>query len=293
MQDYSNFDSLNQPWFMSPFFYEILDKYELTEEERELAISYRENGYVIVDLSWGPKENRDFDGIIRAIENKLLEGAVKTQENAYHYSDGPRLFESWKWSKEVLGLCKHPKLLSTLEFLYGRSPRPFQTINFKIGSNQPLHSDVIHFDTSPSHWVAACWVSLEDMDDFNGTLVYVPGSHKLPVYDFQSINLPKAEYGKQFESYAIYEEFIKELVRTTKLDVHKFYARKGQALIWSANLIHGGDKIRDMKRTRWSQAIHYFFPGCSKYHSPMFGNPTGGDYSEKDLSTKDILNHKI
>ena len=38
--------------------------------------------------------------------------------------------------------------------------------------------------------------------------------------------------------------------------------RKGQALIWSANLLHGGAPQRDRSRTRHSQVTHYYFEGC-------------------------------
>ena len=50
------------------------------------------------------------------------------------------------------------------------------------------------------------------MDEDNGTLMYVPKSHKLPLYEFTNINVDVPEYGKQFEAYAEYEEFLKQLV---------------------------------------------------------------------------------
>ena len=44
--------------------------------------------------------------------------------------------------------------------------------------------------------------------------------------------------------------------------------RKGEALIWSSNLLHGGSPQRDPSLTRWSQVTHYFFEGC-RYWKPL------------------------
>lgn len=55
----------------------------------------------------------------------------------------------------------------------------------------------------------------------------------------------------------------------------RFHPRKGQALIWAANLLHGGDLQRDPSRTRWSQVTHYYFEDCA-YYTPMHSDPFAG-----------------
>jgi len=47
--------------------------------------------------------------------------------------------------------------------------------------------------------------------------------------------------------------------------------RKGQALIWSTNLLHGGSVRNDLRRTRWSQVSHYYFDDCI-YYAPAFSD---------------------
>ena len=49
-----------------------------------------------------------------------------------------------------------------------------------------------------------------------------------------------------------------------------FLPKKGQALIWDANLLHGGAPQTDRSLTRHSQVTHYFFEGCS-YFTPLTG----------------------
>lgn len=58
--------------------------------------------------------------------------------------------------------------------------------------------------------------------------------------------------------------------------VQKFEAKKGQALIWSANLLHGGCPHIDKNHTRWSQVTHYYFEDCI-YYTPAFSNEYLGD----------------
>ena len=136
--------------------------------------------------------------------------------------------------------------------------------------------------------MAASWVALEDMDETNGTLVYCPKSHKLPIFDFKSLNLMYTKYGEQEENYTKYENFIEEVIKSNKFEKKPFIAKKGHAFIWAANLLHGGLKITDHNRTRWSQATHYYFEGCEKYYAPMFSDPFNGIYAEKNIIEKNI-----
>ncbi len=41
--------------------------------------------------------------------------------------------------------------------------------------------------------------------------------------------------------------------------------KQGQALIWYANLLHGGAAQTDLSRSRHSQVTHYYFENCTYY----------------------------
>ena len=269
---------------MSPFFYELLKSdLNLTFEERQLAQKFYEDGYVTIDLNLS-------EYIIEKIKNDVAQNeGGKTQDEGYHYSRNPRVFEAWKWSEAVRGIANNPKVISTLEMLFNRKALPFQTINFTGPTNQPIHSDAIHFSTTPSGWVAACWVAFEDMGPENGTLSYVPGSHHWPEMDFTSIGLGPTKYGEQFENYSEYEEFTRRLMEAKGVEPIPLKIKKGSALIWSANLLHGGTPIKNPEnKSRLSQATHYYFEGCDHYYAPMFSEPLEGKYSEKNLTEKNI-----
>jgi hypothetical protein len=70
---------------------------------------------------------------------------------------------------------------------------------------------------------------------------------------------------------------IKRFVAERGLVAEEAGLRRGQALIWSANLLHGGSPIRDLKRSRHSQVTHYYFEGCS-YFTPLLSDSERGRY---------------
>lgn len=290
MKNYkTNHELLNWPWVESPFFNDLIDNMGLTEEEKEIAIKFNKDGYIVLDLGLSDDEITEFKNEIDKLNNR--EDTI-TQAGEYHYSKGKRIFEGWRDSKMLQSLSLNEKVFNVLRMLYKREPYPFQTITFNYGSNQPLHSDLIHFDSLPHRWLTAVWVALEDMTENNGSLLYVPKSHKLPIFDFYDLKIEVPEFGKQFESYAEYEEFIRQLVDSNELEVKPLHCKKGQALIWSANLIHGGDVIRDPDSTRYSQVTHYYYDDCDVYYSPLFSEAWKGKFSEKNISEKNIRDFK-
>jgi hypothetical protein len=85
----------------------------------------------------------------------------------------------------------------------------------------------------------------------------------MPEYNMQDIGLNIG-----YENYKKYETFIENKMKESGTEPFYGQMKKGQALIWHANLIHGGSKRRDRSKTRHSQVTHYYFEGC-KYYTPM------------------------
>jgi hypothetical protein len=130
------------------------------------------------------------------------------------------------------------------------------------------------------------WVAFEDVNETNGSLKIVPGSHKWGIWEYDELNLPHPddiENGEE-ENYRAYEDFLIQLCKVKKEKPYIAQLKKGQALIWSANLLHGGSNVEgvtDLNKTRLTQAQHYFFKGCDKYYHPMFTKKYKGQYALK------------
>jgi ectoine hydroxylase-related dioxygenase (phytanoyl-CoA dioxygenase family) len=111
---------------------------------------------------------------------------------------------------------------------------------------------------------------MEDIHPGAGPLRYVPGSHKWPVMSNALIGR-RGWNGDLDSAQTPYHDAWDALIAEHQATMEQFFARKGQALIWCANLLHGGSPQTDPTRTRWSQVTHYFFDDCV-YYTPAFSD---------------------
>ncbi len=261
----------NVPWVESVYFEEILKVKSLTPEETKMVQSYHNDGFVIVP---------------NAISTTCVDEALsQLQKDPELFSyETPRAGQLWKSMSAVKKIAADSKIMSVLELLYDRKPIPFQTINFKYGSRQKPHSDSIHFNSMPERFMCGAWTALEDIDEDSGPVVYYPGSQSLPMYNYQDISdkfLPGSTLPPDFYHQA-YEPFIQKLIENHNLKPVKLLLKKGDTLIWSANILHGGSPILNTKLTRWSQVTHYFFEDCL-YYTPLGSNTTSGEYQLRKI----------
>ena len=196
------------------FFYQIL-KSKKNRILKKYAIDIHEKGYCILDLNLSDKVINDGNN---DIERSISTGDFRKNPKIYHYNKYPRIVEAWKFSKNVAKIANNVVLKKLLHFLYESKPLPFSTINFIGGSEQPLHSDYIHFGSMPHKYLVGVWVALVNVNKNNGPLKVVPGSHKLSLIDYQDIKREKATNLNELEkNYRVYEKYIKNLVKYKKL----------------------------------------------------------------------------
>jgi len=177
-----------------------------------------------------------------------------------HMSGKRRAQDLWRRSSAIKALACDHNVLSLLTDLYGRRAIPFQTLSFVKGSEQKPHSDSIHFSSQPERYMCGVWIALEDVDEENGPLVYFPGSHRLPLFSMRDVG---------GDNYVMnYEPFIEQRLAEGGFERKIAPLKKGEAFLWSANLIHGGAPIVDSDRTRLSLVTHYYFEDCL-YITPM------------------------
>lgn len=225
---------------------------EVLSEEQIAA--FHERGYLIADFG---------------LEESLLDSIRSKLQPLYpeDYQQNPtlpaRIQDAWKRVDEVRQLARDPNIACALQQLLEREALPFQTLNFPIGTRQYTHSDTVHFNSIPSNFMVGVWVALEDIDEDNGPLLYYPGSHKLHEYSMHDFGLEPG-----YHNYHKYEECIQQLVERERLQPEYGIIKKGEALIWHANLLHGGAPQKDLTRSRHSQVTHYYFADC-KYYTPM------------------------
>jgi hypothetical protein len=229
------------------------DSSSLTPAQRG---KFEEDGYLVLEDVGFPDDL--LNGVVDDLEG-LYEGEGEVRDDGVFYARH-RIGEAWKISEHVRRLALDPAILAVVEDLFGRKPLPFQTLNFRRGTQQAIHSDTIHFNSMPAGFLCAAWVALEDMDMDNGPVVFYPGSHRLPEVTLREVG-PDADEDE-------YSHYIAALAERLGLEPHYATIRRGQVFLWAGNLLHGGSRQRDPARTRHSQVTHFFFEGC-KYWSPL------------------------
>ncbi len=192
-----------------------------------------------------------------------------------------RLQDAWQFNPQVKQIACNPLILALLTRLYGKRAMPFQTLNFPVGTQQHFHTDSIHFSSMPERFMCGVWVALEDITPENGPLLYYPGSHRWPIYTNEHIGQCVSGL-QQKPTQALYQDMWQALVDANGAKPQQFLAKKGQALIWAANLMHGGSPQINRDATRWSQVTHYFFENCA-YYTPMLSDPFYGQIDFREL----------
>lgn len=206
-------------------------------------------------------------------EGRALCDRVAEEMDAVFAGGAGRVQDAWLRSRAVRRLAVLPKVKRLLEVAYGRPPFAFQTLNFRRGTEQETHSDAIHFHSRPERFMCGVWVALEDIAPGAGPLSYRPGSHRLPVLTMQAAGVNHDR--PTLDDYRrVYVPALKARLDAARLPTAEAVLQKGQALVWAANLAHGGAPIADPASTRRSLVTHFFFKGCL-YYTPMTSDEAG------------------
>lgn len=205
-------------------------------------------------------DEKDAIAIQNDVKKLLGEGKL-----TFNYT-GTKIMDAWHHSETIRDLARSERITGVLASLVGSSVQPFQTIYFEKGSQQAAHSDYFHMTTYPDFGLIAIWIALEPIHQKNGPVFYYPGSHNWkPIYN---TDLPLKENGLFLDPNPnrSYERYLNKTIEEAGVVPETFEANPGDALIWHANLVHGGSKQIDPQATRRSLVIHYFATNAICYH---------------------------
>lgn len=264
------------PWFESDQLAAYLARKRFDAETEAFVRTLAERGAAQIDLG-------------EAVQ-ALCDQAVAETEGYFEGEIG-RVQDAWYESPAVRKLATLPKVRRLLKAAFGRKPFAFQTLNFKRGTQQALHSDTIHFHSLPERFMCGVWIALEDIRPEAGPLMYRPGSHRLPTLSMQGagvngITTDAADYERHWVP-----AYARQIERSGLPEEHAVIS-KGQAFVWAANLAHGGSPISDPASTRRSLVTHYYFEDCI-YFTPMMSDVTTGRVEDLHLrAPPDVLRER-
>jgi phytanoyl-CoA hydroxylase len=171
-----------------------------------------------------------------------------------------------------------PAVRRFLGLLFERPALAFQSLVFEQGTAIPLHQDTAFVGVRSPLELCAAWIALEDIQPGTGELQYYLGSHRIEErlfddsYKLMPIGFPSPE---------LYLQSLHDRAQALGLELVKFRPRKGDVLIWHAELIHGGSPVRIPGSSRRSLISHYcpvdVEPGYFRYweHSDIRRHDAG------------------
>jgi hypothetical protein len=227
-------------------------------EIQALAESMRRDGGAVLDLG---------------DEARALCDRAVIETDPYFADPGVRrVYDLWRRSPAVRQLAGLHSLQEKLGMLYGRRPFPFQTLNFRVGTQEPAHAEMIHHHSAPQRFLCTVWIALEDVSAEAGPFVYYPGSQNLPPISMRDAGVDRRPRPDDF---ARYEARFAELISESNLPRREVIIPKGHAFVWAAGLAHGGSPIITPGLTRRSMVVHHYFEDCL-YITPRISDVEGG-----------------
>ena len=191
-----------------------------------------------------------------------------TEKNKQKYFSN-RLINLHKTNKLVNSLFRDIDLQKLLSFVLGKEALPYQTINFYKSSSQLAHSDSLHLTTEPLGYLIGVWIALEDVVPGSGEFFYYPGSHKFKYLMNKDFDAKNNSWSLDVRLNEKYEDKVAQVIQENQLKPETFLPKKGDVIIWHANLLHGSHPKKDISLTRKSLVMHYFAKGVLCYHESM------------------------
>jgi phytanoyl-CoA hydroxylase len=252
---------------------------QVSDKQADLLSTWIDDGYVVLE---------------QAIPSALIDAAASDLDKAYAGGFTKLRFECHKvegvalipWQAEV---ARHPAKAIDLhhfspavrDVMFAEAISDFlgtifeskifatNSLAFQRGSGQNGHQDSAYVPYTIPRQFAASWVALEDVTIGAGELFYYPGSHRFPDFlyggKYKSI-AEAARCGYSVDNAEI-ERHVAILARRAEsqgIEKKQLAAKKGDVLIWHADLVHGGNPISS-DTTRKSLVTHY----CPKRISPL------------------------
>ncbi|MCS6927919.1 MAG: phytanoyl-CoA dioxygenase family protein [Saprospiraceae bacterium] len=260
--DFAHAPTDDLPWLDQPDALTRLENHpafkDLPEDWQQKARQFVQEGYCVLEQFYTSEQT---EALSAEIDTLLNTGKVRfnyTRRKIFNLHEKSALADK--------DFFRHPKLLRLLSFLLGKPVIPFQSLAFVQGSEQRAHSDSIHMSTYPPGYLIATWTALEDCTEDNGPLFYYPASHRLPYITTADYPSGNTRFTIGRDSNKRYEDYIEALINRLHLQKRLYLARRGDVLIWHANLLHGGAPITRPGATRRSLVCHYFAKGVFCYH---------------------------
>jgi phytanoyl-CoA hydroxylase len=252
---------------------------EVSDHDAELLAHYIDHGYVVFKKATDECVIDEYLAFFEAAWDDppdrcgLQWNMQSLPMDRKFYDEVAKVGSLHLWFDRAGELIFPPQVLRFLTQIYERPPVAFQTLTMRKGSEDPLHIDTGPLTLTEPMSLVGSWVALEDIQPLSGEFQFIPGSHRLPELLHNGTDKGHV-FGGDYEEYGKILTATHRMCEERGLETKSFMAKKGDVLIWHADLMHGGASIQDRQRTRMSLVAHMM---------PLGVMPTFFDFAEANV----------
>ncbi len=186
------------------------------------------------------------DGVLRLIPPERV-----------HREGRSKLLDLYAYSAAARRVASAPPVVAFLAAIFDDTPKAFMGLTLWNGLQAAMQKDSAHVQVEANpRAMAAAWVALEDVKPGTGELEYYIGSHRAPDYLFGGVSKWMEGFGAEQERFVASLHADAETYGQTK---GSFLAKRGDALLWHADLAHADAPVSKLQASRRSM-LTYFTP---------------------------------
>jgi hypothetical protein len=246
------------------------------------------NGFLSFEL-------HDIDGLSEGIRSDVdrIWGS-KPVDLAYVFVDQPssmadsrerrermaptRIIDLHSHSAAALQLYLHRRIFDWAELIFGTEAVAFESSFGEFGWSEPPCRDAVYIEVQPPSHLLTVWIPLEDIRPESGPLYLIPGSHRLPLYEFE----PGRFRIKPDEDYLTAHRFVLARAEEAGLTPIDLLPKRGQAVIWHPLMVHGARRILRPGATRRAMTVRLSARGGLPTRRASYWKTVRGSLWRKD-----------
>lgn len=151
-----------------------------------------------------------------------------------------------RFVRDGMAVLTHPNVQRVMAALFGEPGKVMHTMFFDGNQVTKPHRDSYVLDAEEAGRLVGVWIALEDIHPGAGRFYVCPGSHRLDLPDVEAT--PDLAYHKTRDL---------EAIRDRGLPILAPALRKGDAILWPANTIHGSLETAGTGRSRRCLTAHW------------------------------------
>jgi ectoine hydroxylase-related dioxygenase (phytanoyl-CoA dioxygenase family) len=238
-------------------------KRQITSDEAEQLRFWIKNGYLILQ---GAVNDLVIDRLLDELDRRwrASDDSIRVEIGGNLHPLSPdlrvrryKLLDYYAHSQIALQAAFADKIRHFLQLIFERELLLFQSLSFEWGSGDPVHQDTAYVVVTSPLEFAAAWIALEDIQPGSGELTYYAGSHRMSEHEFGGHYRNWNRERDGIDKRKAYLDGLHDRAAEMGLSREVFLPKKGDALIWAADLAHGGTEIENPKLTRKSLVCHY------------------------------------